>query len=858
MERRLKGLILRRYCLLIVSVPVLLCLVSTSIHEEQKVVEIKYPEAGKVYFFDTTGKPSILLSILGKSLVIDSCLKVGVETKGDVDKVSILVYSGNSLVDEKTFDGRGKFNCRFYLPSHGYRIVAIAYYNGKEISRETVDGIIFLRFGGCMKKKPVAVIEAPKVVWQGKEVHFDGSQSYDPDGGDIVSYHWEFGDGSSSDEISPIHAYSKPGKYTVTLEVTDDEGQKGTASKKITVVDYDLGVWIVTKYEGKENEVKLDIDVDDFINMLYHSPTHRIYKLTMQREDDVEVRLDFAKTKIRDIEAILTDFRVSIDESTDLTKDFEVSLEFRFPYSLLESEEAELSAEYFSARVTYRYDGGGEGPHNVGTWFYFGKESLRDPGILRMKIDPYLYGGNPVPLTYEASLLTVDSDGNEAFHRVITLKIDPAPEVTVTSVPREGKIEYYFEETPGLRTSVELSSKGTLFEDFVQSFILDPLPSYMRFDLTLLGERSFVYEADRPYDVTYLVNSTQNGNVIRLELKGIPERIEARWGLNASLIAGRALGFIDLKMSDNLDEASLHLKGSEKPFIRITNFPKNLYVAGFIDIPGARGYIELEKYSGSTTTITVPVNFKGWRLEGILRIKDGHAKAFYDLPAGDGYGEVGLDTEGKKMFGLSFLATKDDHVAVKIDVKDIATDDFALEWNRHAGIFKKLRFRGEVDALVDAFIMVDYEDISFNVTGTWELGEGGELLLQLNKDLNVTFIDMDSPDFKIYGYISLYGNRKLKLDWEFDETGHLTIYTFGKAVGREFNFTLQYDPDASYNYQYGCSLVGRNFINITRTIMWDTVNGRVPRIWILGDKPLPGDWDVKILWKGEWYPVPYP
>ena len=38
------------------------------------------------------------------------------------------------------------------------------------------------------------------------------------------SYHWDFGDTYSSDEQNPIHTYTSPGNYTVTLTVTDDTG----------------------------------------------------------------------------------------------------------------------------------------------------------------------------------------------------------------------------------------------------------------------------------------------------------------------------------------------------------------------------------------------------------------------------------------------------------------------------------------------------------------------------------------------------------------------------------------------------------------------------------------------------------
>ena len=46
------------------------------------------------------------------------------------------------------------------------------------------------------------------------------------------SYEWDFGDGSTSTEVAPTHAYKSDGSYNVTLKVTDDKGQIASKERK--------------------------------------------------------------------------------------------------------------------------------------------------------------------------------------------------------------------------------------------------------------------------------------------------------------------------------------------------------------------------------------------------------------------------------------------------------------------------------------------------------------------------------------------------------------------------------------------------------------------------------------------------
>ena len=123
---------------------------------------------------------------------------------------------------------------------------------------------------------PVAVIDRPgqdTTLTLGESIDFQGTAS-DLDG-TIVGHSWDFGDGNGSTAEDPgTYTYAGVGSYTVTYQVTDDDGAKSPAASVVVTVVAALdpiepGVWHGTTGAGFTFDFTIAAGADQITQIQY-------------------------------------------------------------------------------------------------------------------------------------------------------------------------------------------------------------------------------------------------------------------------------------------------------------------------------------------------------------------------------------------------------------------------------------------------------------------------------------------------------------------------------------------------------------------------------------------------------------
>ena len=111
-------------------------------------------------------------------------------------------------------------------------------YSARDTQGSTTSATVTVNVG-AVNDPPTGATFVPPPCSVGEECRFE-AQVFDPDQGDVLTYDWDFGDGTPHGTGSSApHTYqsvpSDPEGYTVTLVVTDSAGETSTHSDKVPV-----------------------------------------------------------------------------------------------------------------------------------------------------------------------------------------------------------------------------------------------------------------------------------------------------------------------------------------------------------------------------------------------------------------------------------------------------------------------------------------------------------------------------------------------------------------------------------------------------------------------------------------------
>jgi PKD repeat protein len=154
----------------------------------------------------------------------------------DPDRGSISSYQWD-WNNDKVWDEEGKDVTHTWdAPGEYYVLFRVTDDDGET---DTIDKPIEIIVG--LSLPPVAQATAdPTEQMNGEPVHLSASGSYDPDGGSISTYEWDFENDGIFDAqgVEVTHAWDIVGTYSVQLKITDDEGETDTLDQPLEITIY--------------------------------------------------------------------------------------------------------------------------------------------------------------------------------------------------------------------------------------------------------------------------------------------------------------------------------------------------------------------------------------------------------------------------------------------------------------------------------------------------------------------------------------------------------------------------------------------------------------------------------------------
>lgn len=141
-----------------------------------------------------------------------------------------------NIVSYKWFFGDGNIST-LTNPSHSYQNEGV--YNVQLVLKDNENASTTLNTSvtvGNGTPPEAAFTFSPSNPSKLHSVYFNASESNDVDG-QIVSYSWDFGDGSMGSGKTVSHIFNEAGEYIVTLTVKDNDGLSGITSKNVSIAN---------------------------------------------------------------------------------------------------------------------------------------------------------------------------------------------------------------------------------------------------------------------------------------------------------------------------------------------------------------------------------------------------------------------------------------------------------------------------------------------------------------------------------------------------------------------------------------------------------------------------------------------
>lgn len=186
----------------------------------------------------------------------------------------------------------------------GYETVTCYFTDYKVVNGKYEYNLVFKGLlnddSGEENKVPTANIDAPANVKVNKLVSFNGGKSADTDGY-IVSYAWDFGDGSTSSDKNPTHVYKQEGNYVVTLKVTDNRGATGEATFNIKIDPaYDAG-GITSEEESNDTYAEANgfiVNDKDVTGAIENEDDTDVFTFQVDKDSKIDVKVTGNSSKI--------------------------------------------------------------------------------------------------------------------------------------------------------------------------------------------------------------------------------------------------------------------------------------------------------------------------------------------------------------------------------------------------------------------------------------------------------------------------------------------------------------------------------------------------------------------------------